>query len=155
MTSDHFLFSLWSKFWVAWQGRVWPQRNSVWGSSRQGQSCPLRLLPLSCSGPSEAWRNTGCSVGSQGPSQGYFSAEWIVVSGFSNWAHKIFSCHPYVIFPTSMPGIEEFPYNLSVLFLKVEKHLRIVHGMPCVIRGAWKKFNIEGAFLRLKCKTTV
>lgn len=50
-----------------------------------------------------------------------------------------------------MPGPEEFPCNLSILFLKVGELLWTVHGVPCVVYGAWKKFDTEGVFLRLKC----
>ena len=42
-----------------------------------------------------------------------------------------------------MPGLGEFPCNLSILFLKVGKVLWTVHGMPCVVYDAWKKFDTE------------
>lgn len=51
-----------------------------------------------------------------------------------------------------MPGLEEFPCNLSILFLKVGELLWTVHGVRCVVYGAWKKSDTEGVFLRLKCK---
>lgn len=53
-----------------------------------------------------------------------------------------------------MPGREEFPCNLSILLLKAEKCLRIVHGMPCVMCGSGEKFNSDGKSLRLNGKST-